>query len=75
METNVFYKMMSNYNSISEMFKTYSYCEIVTTVSKVLNLEINALESLSMGGYTKGKRSGAYQFVIEDLIKNIKHYS
>ncbi len=27
-----------------------------------------------MGGYSKGKLSGAYQYVLQDLIKNIEYY-
>lgn len=27
-----------------------------------------------MGGYSKGRTSGVYHFVLQDLLKNVEHY-
>lgn len=64
----------SSYQGISEMLKNYNYTDIISQVSSMVNIDIGALSNYPMGGYSKGKGSGVYQYVLHDLIKNISRY-
>ena len=70
----MFIQLMSSYPTISKMLKSYRYEDILIKASELLQIEPHVLEQYPMGGYSKGKTSGAYRFVVFDLIKNIEHY-
>jgi len=65
---------MSNYDRISHFIKSYSKQEIVQLIANLCRVEPERLLSWPMGGYSKGKSSGAYNLVLDDLQKNITHY-
>lgn len=66
--------VFGDYNGISDMLKTLSYNEIVDLVAKLFNTEPSQLLKLPMGGYSKGRTSGAYEYVLEDLLRNTDKY-
>lgn len=74
MEQQEFRSRFSSYESMSQMLKTYSYKEILETSAGFLDIQPEVLEQYPMGGYSKGMQSGAYRFVLEDLIQNVDHY-
>lgn len=74
MEQQEFLDALNDYTSISQMLKTHSYEEILTAASGVGQLTPKELEHHPMGGYSKGRTSGAYHFVLQDLLKNVGHY-
>lgn len=74
MEQQEFLDALEDYSGISQMLKTHSYEEILTAASAVGQLTPEELEHHPMGGYSKGRTSGAYHFVLEDLLKNVDHY-
>lgn len=74
MEREMFVQLMSSYPTISKMLKSYGYEEILAQASGLLQIESRVLEQRPMGGYSKGKTSGAYRFVLLDLIKNSYQY-
>ena len=65
---------MNTYEGISKMIKNYSYSEIIQVVSESFGVEVSYIEKCPMGGYSKGKLSGQYKFVLLDLIRNICRY-
>ncbi len=69
-----FQNVFSNYFTISDMLKTYSYDEILRSVAVLIGMEPEKLEQYPMGGYSKGMTSGAYRFVLQDLLRNIVQY-
>ena len=74
MEQQDFLNALNDYAGISRMLKTHSYEEILTAASGVGQLTPEELEQYPMGGYSKGRTSGAYRFVLLDLLKNVEHY-
>lgn len=74
MERQEFLNVMKNYCNMSEMLKTYSYKEILDSVAALKGVSPDELEAYPMGGYSKGRTSGAYQYVLHDLIKNVLQY-
>ena len=74
MEQQDFLDALNDYASISSMLKTHSYEEILAAASSVGQLTPEELEQYPMGGYSKGRTSGAYHFVLLDLLKNVEHY-
>lgn len=74
MDQQDFLNHLSSYQSMSEMLKTYSYEEILTAAAALLNIPPESLEQYPMGGYSKGRTSGAYRFTLQDLQKNILSY-
>lgn len=74
MEQKEFLEAIKNYNNISQMLKTHSYEEILEAAASLGGLLPEALEQHPMGGYSKGRRSRAYRFVLKDLIKNVAQY-
>lgn len=74
MDNKVFIDALKTYKSISDMLKSHTYEEILQQTSSLLNISPQQLELCPMGGYSKGKTSGAYRFVLKDLLQNISHY-
>ncbi len=74
MEQQEFLDALNDYRSISQMLKTCSYEEILAAASAVGQLDPKDMEQHPMGGYSKGRTSGAYRFVLQDLLKNVGHY-
>lgn len=74
MEQNEFIELFRTYHGISTILKNYTYHEIVSVVSQLTSLPVERLETWPIGGYSKDKASGAYHFVLEDLIQNIERY-
>ncbi len=62
------------YDAMSTMLKTHSYEEILKAAAELAGMPEETLEQYPMGGYSKGMTSGAYRFVLHDLLKNIQHY-
>ena len=73
-ETQLLQTVLSNYENISDMLKQTSQEEFIYTVANLLKFDPLKLEQFPMGGYSKGKTSGAYQYVIEDLLRNTDKY-
>lgn len=69
-----FQNAFSSYQTLSDMLKTYSYDEILGCVAAFIGTEPLKLEQYPMGGYSKGMTSGAYCFVLQDLLRNIEQY-
>lgn len=63
-----------SYENMSTMLKTHSYEEILNVAASLAGVTPETLEQRPMGGYSKGMTSGAYRFVLQDLLKNIQHY-
>ncbi len=74
MEKDLFFKYISNYENISTMVREVSYQEILRTVAEIMHVKEEELAVFPMGGYSKGGLSGAYQYVLKDIIKNIYYY-
>lgn len=74
MVKNEFMKLFRDYTGISTLLKTSSYQEIISIVSGLASAASEALEEYPMGGYSKGKTSGAYRFVLKDLLRNVEYY-
>ncbi len=72
--TDEFIKAIQSYQGISVILKEWSYQEILEQTSKFGSIEPSKLETLPMGGYSRGRTSGAYQFVLQDLLKNVQHF-
>ena len=71
---NQFLKRLESYEGISECIRSYSTADIMLFLSQVLNISETDLARKPMGGYSKGKTSGAYWFVLNDLKTNIDYY-
>lgn len=65
---------LNSYQSMSEMLKNHGYHEILNQVAALGNISLEELECHPMGGYSKGMTSGAYRFVLQDLLKNVAQY-
>ncbi len=74
MEQQEFLHRLSSYQAMSEMLKTYSYEEILNAAADLIRIAPNDLEHYPMGGYSKGRTSGAYRFTLQDLQRNILSY-
>lgn len=74
MNESSFLNALKTYSGISDMLKSSSYDEILAQTSSILSIEPGKLEKHPMGGYSKWKTSGAYRFVVQDLIRNISHF-
>lgn len=70
----MFREFISDYQNLSLLLKEYSYQDILQRASEELGIKPSDLEEFPMGGYSKGKLSGAYKYVLQDLIKNIGYY-
>lgn len=65
---------LADYPAMSEMLKTYSHQEILEQAAAAGQVKPEALAAHPMGGCSKGMTSGAYYFVLQDLLKNIAEY-
>ena len=74
MRQDEFIQSLRSYDGISSMLKTWSYEEILNTAAELAEVSPETLENHQMGGYSKGMTSGAYRFMLLDLLKNIQHY-
>lgn len=74
MEQQEFLDALNDYTGISQMLKTHSYEEILKAAAALGQLKPEELKQLPMGGYSKGRTSGVYHFVLMDLLKNVEHY-
>lgn len=69
-----FEKYLESYQGISGMLKQYGFEEIASHVATVCRVDMRELLRFPMGGYSKGQTSGAYLFVLKDMIENISRY-
>lgn len=74
MNISTFTNFLNDYKGISKLVKEYSEEEISECAAGILHVEREALKSMPMGGYAKRGGSGAYQYVLRDIIKNIRYY-
>lgn len=69
-----FSNYFKNYEKLSELLKGFSYEEILCASADAIGVSPQQLEIHPMGGYSKGGTSGAWQFTMRDLQRNITHY-
>lgn len=74
MEVELLFEYIDDYEGISTLVREVSYQEILKTVASIMHMEPQELAVYPMGGYSKGGLSGAYQYVLQDIIKNIYYY-
>ena len=74
MDKAEFANLSRSYGGISTILKNCSHQEIVSAVSELASVPPETLEAWPMGGYSKGRASGAYHFMLEDLLRNVEHY-
>lgn len=74
MRNQEFLGSLGSYAQMSKMLKTYDYEEILKQASALAKIESEKLEQYPMGGYSKGMTSGAYRFVLKDLLAHIEDY-
>lgn len=74
MTTQKFVGFLESYNQMSKMLKTYNYQEILKQASTLAEIDPTKFEQYPMGGYSKGMTSGAYRFVLKDLLEHIEEY-
>lgn len=56
-----FTQYFSSYEGISEILKNYSFTEIISQVSSMVNVDIKVLANYPVGGYMKGKEKSVYK--------------
>lgn len=71
---NDFYELFKTYEGISELLKKYSSREILIYVANLAGVSADKLAEMPMGVYSKGKGSGTYLLVLQDLMENIQYY-
>ena len=59
---------------IWEFITKFEISELIENISKAINMDVYAVANLPMGGYSKGKSSGSYFYVIKDLKENLRYY-
>ena len=64
----------ASYRTLSDMVRGADYQSILKSAADFGNLSPEQLEQYPVGGYSKGMISGAYQYVLQDLLKNIDQY-
>lgn len=74
MDKAEFATLSHSYRGISTILKSCTHQEIVSAVSELASVPPETLEGWPMGGYSKGRTSGAYHFMLEDLLRNVEHY-
>ncbi len=74
MDKNEFSRLFQSYEGISTILKSSTHQEIVLLVSELTDIPPESLEQWPMGGYSKGRTSGVYQFMLEDLLRNVDCY-
>lgn len=70
----VFISYITNPDGIFQLLQQYSYVEIRNEAARLLNTSPQTLEQYPMGGYSKGKTSGCYYFVLHDLLLHLDQY-
>lgn len=65
---------LENIELLVKYIEKNSINEIIYEVAKLTNNSIDELSNRPMGGYSKGRTSGAYYFVLKDLKENIYRY-
>lgn len=65
---------LNTFEQLVELISSNSIDEIVNCIAQEINMPLEELLNLPMGGYSKGKKSGAYYYVMIDLKKNINQY-
>lgn len=65
---------LENIELLVKYIEKNSINEIIKEVAKLTNSSIDELCNRPMGGYSKGRTSGAYYFVLNDLKDNIYKY-
>lgn len=65
---------LNSIDSIVNYVENKSIDQIINEVSQIYNIDINTLCNYPMGGYSKGRTSGSYYFVIKDIKENIYKY-
>lgn len=74
MDKNEFTRLFQSYHGISTILRNSTHHDIVSLISEITSISPEDLEQWPMGGYSKGKTSGAYYFTLEDLLRNIDYY-
>ena len=74
MEIDYLLNHLLNFDLIWELIRNNNIMDIIESVSKYSNIEVNILANIGMGGYSKGKSSGNYYYVLSDLKENLIHY-
>ena len=69
LEIKNFLDTFSNYQTISDMLKTYGYDEILGYISASIAIKAELLEQYFMGPY-----NGTYRLILQDLIRNVEQY-
>jgi FkbM family methyltransferase len=65
---------LDSFAGIANVIRDHSVEEIIACVSGNFNMDGNTLANRPMGGYSKGRTSGAYYFVLKDFKNNLPHY-
>lgn len=65
---------LQTYSDISTLVKTYNHHDIFSHVLGLCNATAEDLMNLPIGSRLKGNVTGIYQFVLEDIEKNISRY-
>lgn len=65
---------LNDINSIFNYIESKSVEDIISEVVSIYNIPLIQMCNHPMGGYSKGKTSGSYYFVIRDLKENINEY-
>lgn len=65
---------LNSIDSLVNYVESKSIDQIIDEVSQLYNIDINTLCNYPMGGYSKGRTSGSYYFVIKDIKENIYKY-
>lgn len=63
-----------SYSGISEMLKQYTYEELITHITTLVNAKLQTLLDYPMCCCHKGSNSSSYRYVLEDLQTNINRY-
>lgn len=74
MNKREFVDLMQSYQGISEILRNCTYDEIIEIVSQIKEIKPENLERMPMGGYSKGRMSGAYAFVLKDMLLHTGYY-
>ena len=74
MDISTIINSFSSFNLISELIENNETTEIINTIARYININVNTLATFPMGGYSKGRTSGSYYYVLKDLKSNLCHY-
>ena len=64
----------SMYPSVSRFLREHTAAEILQTSAQCFGISNQKIANYPMGGYGKGKTSGSYSVVLQDLIENVDRY-